>query len=109
MPGTQERFPNIGRRFLDQQNFHASAGAGLLAVQAGRDHARIVHHQQVGWMEKRRKVGHPPVIEYAAGALDNHHPGLGAVGSRLLGNQFRRQIIEKIGGFHRLGRERQQL
>ena len=49
--GFDQRFPNVLPLLFQQQHLDVTAGVGLDAVQARRDNAGIVDHQQVAWIQ----------------------------------------------------------
>jgi len=94
--GLGQCLPRAGTHGPQQQEFHAPAGISAASVQAGRDHARIVRHQQVtrpqvfpqpGEHRMRNFLRLPPVYQQPCCIPWLH---------RLLGNQLRRQVIVKV-------------
>jgi len=85
-------------RTLEQQ-FHLAAGV-LDRVQARRDHARVVEHQQVAGVHQPGQVAHAPIGERAAGAIKRQQPARGSLRERLLGDEFFGEFVSEVTAAH---------
>ncbi len=90
------------RAGLDQQKLHPAAGLARLeespAVEARRDHPRVVDHQKVSRPEQLGQVGHLAVAGLAAG-VEHQEPALAARG-RLLGDPVLGEAEVEVAGQH---------
>ena len=69
--GFDQRFPDVLLLLFQQQHLDVPAGVGLDAVQARRDNAGVVDHQQVAWIQIVDDV--IKVMVAARAALAVHH------------------------------------
>ena len=76
------------------------AAAVFLAVQAGRDHPRIVEHQQVSGIDEIDEIGEPAIGVLAVARIDQQQARGDALAQRLLCNQFLRQVVIEIAELH---------
>ena len=118
-PGTYQALPliRIVRHLACQQNFDAPAekiscrwivraqGLGPLsapvAVEPGREHPRIVHHQQVVRPQQVGEFAKPPIQPTPRQPIQVQQARSGAVRQRLLRYAFGRQIILEVRDEHR--------
>jgi hypothetical protein len=123
--GPHETFPLISiiRPLACQQNFYSPAekisgcwilrawGLGLfsasVAVEPGREHARIVQDQQVAGLQQVGEFAKRPILPAltlptARMPSQMQQARTGAVRQRLLRNAFRRQIIMEVRDEHRV-------
>src|SRR4029453_260189 len=73
--------------------------AGTPESQPRRDHARLVHDDELA-VELLGELREPPVPHLAGGAIEHHEPRLVAPLGRVLGDQLGRQLVLEPGGFH---------
>ena len=73
---------------------------GLVAEQPGLDHPRVVEHQEVAGPQHRRQVLEPGIADRTGQAIHEHQAARAAFGQRLLGNQFRREVVVEIVESH---------
>jgi hypothetical protein len=83
---------------LDQR-LDATA-AFLLPEQARLDDARVVEHQQVAGAQKVGQRGEAPIGKLAGRAVDMQQPAAAALRQRITGDQFIRQKVVEVSGFH---------
>ena len=69
--GFDQRFPDVLLLLFQQQHLDVPAGVGLDAVQARRDNAGVIDHQQVAWIQIVDDV--IKVMVAARAALAVHH------------------------------------
>lgn len=116
--GANETFPFVGifSQLFCEEDFDASlekiAGSGIArterlgfeagatAVETGRNDARIVEDHQVIRAEKARKFAELAVFESAGGSVQMKKTRGGAVGQRVLSDQFLREFEIEIGDEH---------
>jgi hypothetical protein len=91
--GPREGVPQARLFGLVQGRFDPDRSAP--AGEAGRQHLRIVHHQQVAGPQQLRQVAHAAVLE---GRADHQQTGRLARRYRVLGDQLRRQREVEVGG-----------
>ena len=68
----------------------------LLAEQARRNDAGVVEYQQIAAPEQRRQIGKTPVFDVSGLAVQAQQPAGRTLGEWLLGNELRRELVEKI-------------
>ena len=73
---------------------------GAASKKASGKYAGIVEYQQITGVKKVGKIAKVAVGERSGGGGETEKAGAGAIGQRLLGDQFFGQIVVKIGNEH---------
>ncbi len=76
------------------------AAARLPAVNARRDHPRIVEHQQIAGIQLLQHVGKDPVRQLPARTVQRQQATTAALRLRIEGDKRFRQLKSKIGDTH---------
>ena len=71
--------------------------AGLRAVQAGRDHARVVEDQQVAGLQQVRQVADAGIAQGRGRGRHHQQAARGALGQGRLRDQLGRQVVMEVG------------
>ena len=93
----QQRF---AVEFMQQEHRDLCAGLFLFAAEAGGEDARVVHDEDVTLVEIFEDVLESLVFNLLLLPVHDHELAFVAVGARLVGNQFLREIIVKLRKFH---------
>ena len=96
-----QRLPGAVAQRLQQQQLDRAAG-GPAGVHAGRQHARVVDHDQVVGRQLAQQVGEAAVADRAGRPLVDQQPGRRARLGRGLGDQGLGKNVVKVGGAHSL-------
>ena len=81
------------------QDLHLAAG-GPPAEQPRLEHAGVVENQQVAGIQHLGQIGEMPVLQRAAGAVEDQQPAVGAIRDRLLRDQVLGQVVLKVSDTH---------
>ncbi len=123
-PGPYQAFPliRIVRHLAGQQNFDAPTQkiscrrivraqrlgplSASVAVEPGREHPRIVHHQQVVWAQQAGEFAKTPILPTLPlptprQPIQAQQTRCGAIRQRFLRNAFGRQIVLEVRDEHR--------
>lgn len=116
--GADQALPQIriAAQLAGKQDFHTStkkiarggiAGTERLrlktstaAIEAGREDAGVVENDEIVRPEQAREIAELPVVEDPGGRKKVQHARGGAIGQRVLRDQFRRQFVMKIRDPH---------
>ena len=85
---------------FSQKHFYFSGVSFAMTIEAGGEHAGVIEHQTVAGMEVGRKVTEGVILPGARLAVDHQHARGGAVGERLLCDQFFGEMVVEIGKQH---------
>jgi hypothetical protein len=100
---------NLGFNLFGEQDFNEAGGLGRAGLRArsgaGGEEARgqdagVVEDEEIAGLEELREVGEEVVAEGAGGAVEDQHPAGAALGGRVLGDQFFRQVEVEVGDEH---------
>src|SRR3989454_8782253 len=58
----------------DEEQLHLSAAALLAAVEPRRDHARVVHHQEIARAQQLGKIADGAMLQMARAAREHEQP-----------------------------------
>ena len=95
-----QRLPHVALQALEKQQLHRHAGVLLLAQQARGNHLRFIDDQRVARMQKLRQIVKMQVPDAAVRTVVHQQAAVIARLDRRLRDQFLRQLIIKIAGFH---------
>jgi len=74
--------------------------AGATSVKTGGKYFRVVEDQKVGGTEEIGEVAELAIVELAVGGRKVEEAGGGAVGERLLGDEFFGEMVVEVGDEH---------
>ncbi len=74
--------------------------AGLAAKQTGGNDAGVVDHQQVTGPQQVRQVGELAIAQTAVGSVQTKETARRTRGERVLGDEFRRELVTEIRAPH---------
>ncbi len=83
-----------------EHDLDLAAAVALDAMQARRDHSRVVEDQQVAGAQKRRQVDELAIGQRTCGTLQVQQPAAAARGGRMAGDQFVGQVEMEVGAPH---------
>ena len=98
--------PSWRRRPAQQQQLDPPAGAGPGAVEPGRHHSGVVQDDHIARAEVLGQVVEAAVSDAAAGAGDDHEPGVVARLDGRLGDRLPGQLVVEVARLHRGGSRR---
>ena len=94
--------PVIDRVLFEKQKFELPGGLKIYPAKPSRDDPRIVKHQHISFAEKPHKLREFAVFDLPGISVQDEQSRLIALGRGRLRNQFRRQIVVKVGRSHEL-------
>ena len=99
----------MGFNLFGEEDFDEAGGLGRAALGvragAGGEEARgqdagVVEDEEIAGLKELREVGEEVVAECAGGAVEDHHAAGAALGGRVLGDEFYRQVVMEVGDEH---------
>lgn len=99
--GLQHRPPVAGTDFLQQQNLNLSPRIGFEAPEARRNYPRVVQHKHVTRPQMLSELAEVLMPQSSRGAVNHQEPRSIPFRGRMLGDQFGRKWIVKLGSLHR--------
>ena len=99
--GAEHRPPVVRRVFFEQQDFKFPAGFGIPAVQARRDDARVVQHQDIAGVKIFQQPGKVTMLGLTGFSVQNEQARSIPFWGGNLRDQLRREIEMKVSGSHR--------
>jgi len=90
----------LGRDRLHQQQFHLSAGAGLVAAQPRRDHPGVVEDQQIARAQQLRQLPDGAVLGWPLKPREHQQAGGVALRQGSLGDPLLRERVVEVGELH---------
>ena len=91
-----EAFPQAVALVPEQQHLHGAHGGHPVSQETRRQHAGVIEHQAVSGVQKIHDFVKMVVSHGAGGAVEGHKAGAVPLFQGCLGNELRRQLIEKI-------------
>jgi hypothetical protein len=95
--GLCQRGPCAIRVRMQEKNFYSPSGIGLHRLQPGRQHPAVVCYQQVARSEPTLQIDQAIVRDPPRLSIQDKQSRRGTVGKRLLGDEFRRELVIEIG------------
>ena len=93
--------PSTRSHFAQKEPFDSTAGC-FSQHETGREHFRIIENEQIAARENRREIAEHPMRNRAVSTPVMQQPGLRAMFSRHLRDQFGWQLEIEIIGAHGL-------
>lgn len=90
--------PIVGSIFLGQKHFDLATAAGFVSPEAGGDDSGVVENEGVAGSDVGQEIGQAAVFPAGFAAVEDKEARGVARGGGLLGDQFRREQVIKVGG-----------
>src|ERR1051325_2451727 len=98
--GTDERFPNFGFELTHEKDFNLSACLFAMSDQARRNHARVVHDDDVVGTKMLSELIESRIAPLLSRAIEHEHPRGVTLFERCLRDELGRKLVIKLGDSH---------